>query len=436
MDLVHVDGMNEYSILGKIGEGSYSKVFKVQKSHSSEYFAMKVLNIRYRTLDEVFKCQEVLVMARLANHPNILGLRDVIFEPLKKRLSLVVELAECSMLDMIDPKSKRPNLTLNDCLHLTYQLLSAISHVHSEGYIHRDIKPENCLVNSKTMELKLADFGSAKEPSNGDTPLTEYIATRWYRAPECLLTPGNYGPGIDIWAVGCVLYELMTKKPLFPGANAIDQLKRIHAVVGEPSAETLSRMHASKSKINELNKVSHKADQYFSFSSSKPSCPLGFRKLLPNVPNDVIDLLERLLAYVPSDRITASEALNHRAFNLLNNNINRNQPHPIQGPTILNPFIKRPINVNNVSRVVDNKAVNRGRTVLEHGRNFITSKMPQPKYYLQKGHFPGAQQMQIQMQMQNQARINGVIQVNTKKKSQSVLCQGGSCLPVIYGSRR
>lgn len=428
MDLVRVDGMNEYSVLGKIGEGSYSKVFKVQRTHSSDFYAMKVLNIRFRTIDEVYKCQEVLAMARLASHPNILGLRDVIFEPLKRRLSLVVELADCSMLDVIDPKSKQPNLTLNDCLYLTYQLLSALSHVHSQGYIHRDVKPENCLINSKTMELKLADFGSATEPSNGNTPLTEYIATRWYRAPECLLTPGNYGVEIDIWAVGCVFYELITKKPLFPGANAVDQLKCIHSVIGEPSPETLSRMHTSKTKLNEFSKSSQKS-QYFTFNNPK-SNPLGFKKLLPNVPSDVIDLLEKLLTYVPNDRITAADALNHRAFNSLNNRINRNAQHPIPNTPKLAPLIKRPINTNNINRIMENKLANRTRTVLEHGRSIIAPKLPQSKLYLPKGHLPGNPQFQIQ----NQTRINGTLQINPKKKSQSVLCQVGSCLPGIYAS--
>ena len=105
--------------------------------------------------------------------------------------------------------------------HLIYQLFLAIDHTHRAGIYHRDIKPENILISNDTM--KLADFGSCRSVYSKQ-PLTEYISTRWYRPPECLLTEGRYGYKMDLWAAGCVMYELCTLKPLFPGSNELDQV--------------------------------------------------------------------------------------------------------------------------------------------------------------------------------------------------------------------
>jgi len=112
-----------------------------------------------------------------------------------------------------------------------YQLLKAIEHMHKNAIFHRDIKPENILLSGDT--VKLADLGSCRGLYN-NPPLTEYISTRWYRAPECLLTDGHYGYKMDIWGVGCVLFEILSLFPLFPGDNELDQINKIHNVLGTP----------------------------------------------------------------------------------------------------------------------------------------------------------------------------------------------------------
>ncbi|RYG95511.1 hypothetical protein EON65_55875, partial [archaeon] len=113
-----------------------------------------------------------------------------------------------------------------------WQLMKSLDHMHRKGIFHRDIKPENILIES-TGEmgkgLKLADFGSCRGIYSKQ-PYTEYISTRWYRAPECLLTDGYYGPEMDMWGAGCVMFEITSLYPLFPGSNEIDQVNRIHKV--------------------------------------------------------------------------------------------------------------------------------------------------------------------------------------------------------------
>ena len=304
---IRVNAMHDYLIFDKIGSGTFSTVYLVQKKHPKDKsrFAMKVMKDKFRSIDEIQKTDEVQIMNLLGSHENIVSLQDIIFEPKRMRLSLVLDLMDMSLLDLIAPDN--PYLSVRECLRLTYQLLRALSYIHSKGFIHRDVKPENCLVQKNTMNLKLADFGSSRRPSKNSN-MTEYIATRWYRPPECLLTSGEYGTELDIWAVGCVLYEMYTKQPLFPGQNTIDQLQKIHQIIGVPDDEQLSRVHMNNSALNNFDFTVDETTE------SNQNAFHGLKYLLPNVSDVVIDLLCCLLAYLPENRITASEALNHPAF--------------------------------------------------------------------------------------------------------------------------
>lgn len=119
-----------------------------------------------------------------------------------------------------------------------WQLMKSLHHMHRHGIFHRDVKPENILLKKDV--LKLADYGSCRSIYSKQ-PYTEYISTRWYRAPECLLTDGYYSHKMDLWSAGCVLYEIMTLRPLFPGTNELDQISRIHDVLGTPSVQLLDK---------------------------------------------------------------------------------------------------------------------------------------------------------------------------------------------------
>lgn len=234
--------MEKYIICGKIGEGSFSEVLKGKFSSgdSAEFVAIKCIKhdegavVKRQSLPAnfaVLESKEVFVLKLLKPHPNIIQLYDVFEDPLTSRICIVTELMDMNLYEYLQSYCGRP-LAEPLVKRLLWQALSGLAHVHESGFFHRDLKPENILICKKTLTLKLADFGSCRE-TGSRPPYTEYIATRWYRAPECLLTMGHYSFEMDIWSLGCVMYELLTGRPLFPGKNETQQLQCIQKVLGK-----------------------------------------------------------------------------------------------------------------------------------------------------------------------------------------------------------
>ena len=287
----------DFRVIGKLGEGTFAEVFKV-KSVTGQVFAVKRLKKRYRAIDEVNRLPEILSLKQFQGHPNVIDLVDVIYDNKNGSVAMVFELMDCNVYELIS--QHRKPFDEDTTLILIYQLLSAIALMHSKNMFHRDVKPENCMVNKNTMVLKLADFGSTRGVAS-TAPYTEYVSTRWYRAPECILTSGSYGPEVDEWAVGCMIYELLTTRPLFPGNHEVDQITRIHALLGTPTRDVLAQFNQNPNTQISLR-----------FATREPQ---DFHKLLPKkTSEETIDLMLKLLTYNPQSRITAQEALKHPAF--------------------------------------------------------------------------------------------------------------------------
>jgi renal tumor antigen len=178
-----------------------------------------------------------------------------------------------------------------------YQLTRSMDHMHRNGIFHRDVKPENILIMDKV--LKVADFGSCRGIYSKQ-PYTEYISTRWYRAPECLLTDGYYGYKMDMWGLGCVMFEVIALFPLFPGTNELDQIQKIHNVMGTPPAEVLDKFKRYSSGHIDFN-----------FPQQEGT---GIARMIPHASKECIDLIQKLLLYDPEERLSARQALRHPYF--------------------------------------------------------------------------------------------------------------------------
>jgi len=226
--------MNKYDVLGVVGEGAYGVVLKCRNKDTGEVVAIK--KFKESEEDEVVRkttLREVKLL-RIMRHENIVQLKEAFRR--KGKLYLVFEFVEKSMLDILEA---HPNGVDTDTVRvLTCQLSRAIDYCHQHDVIHRDVKPENLLINPVDNALRLCDFGFARFMSgNPDSPLTDYVATRWYRAPELLLGSTKYGKDVDIWALGCIMGELTDGQPLFAGESEVDQLFVIQKVLGPLTPE-------------------------------------------------------------------------------------------------------------------------------------------------------------------------------------------------------
>jgi renal tumor antigen len=286
--------MHKYKLIAKTGEGTFSEVIKAQFIKTGRMAAIKCMKSHFESEDQVNNLREIQALRRLSPNPNIVKLLEVLYDQPTGRLALVFELMEMNIYELI--RGRRQYLPEARVRHLMYQLVKAMDHMHRQGIFHRDIKPENILVSND--ELKLADFGSCRGIYSKQ-PYTEYISTRWYRAPECLLTNGYYNYKMDMWGVGCVFFEVVSMYPLFPGTNEADQIQKIHNIMGTPDTELLDKFRAHAAHID-LNFT--------------PKEGTGIAKLLPHASSDCIDLICKLLEYNPELRITARQALRHPYF--------------------------------------------------------------------------------------------------------------------------
>lgn len=286
-----------YTGLQYIGEGAYGMVVSAFDNEKGTKVAIKKIS----PFEHQTYCQrtlrEIKILTRF-DHENVIDIRDIIRAPTIDQMKDVY-IVQCLMDSDLYKLLKTQRLSNDHICYFLYQILRGLKYIHSANVLHRDLKPSNLLLNT-TCDLKICDFGLARvaDPDHDHTGfLTEYVATRWYRAPEIMLNSRGYTKSIDIWSVGCILSEMLSNRPIFPGRHYLDQLNHILGILGSPSNDDLNSI------INE------KARRYLRSLSYKPKIP--WARLYPNAHPQALDLLERMLTFNPNNRITVESALEH-----------------------------------------------------------------------------------------------------------------------------
>lgn len=282
-----------YQKIEKVGEGTYGVVYKANDTLFNEIVALK--KIRLEVSDEGVPptaIREISLLKQLL-HPNVVQLKDIIHTETK--LWLIFEYIEKDLKRHLESRSEL--LAPYVVKSLMYQLLAGLTFCHTHRILHRDLKPQNILIDSSG-NLRLADFGLARAFGLPVRTLTHEVVTLWYRAPEILMGVRQYSTPIDIWSVGCIFAELVTKRPLFTGDSEIDQLFKIFRVLGTPTADSFPSI--------------------VDYPDYKPTYPRwtgsGLVSHVSSLDDKGKDLLARMICYDPRMRVSAREAMSHPYF--------------------------------------------------------------------------------------------------------------------------
>ncbi|KAJ6636282.1 Cyclin-dependent kinase 7 [Pseudolycoriella hygida] len=302
--------LTRYEKIDFLGEGQFATVYKARDTTLDRIVAVKKIKIgsREEAQDGINRTalREIKLLHEL-QHENVIGLLDVFGH--KSNVSLVFDFMDTDLENII----KDPKIMLTPANIKAYMIMTirGLEYLHLNFILHRDLKPNNLLINSSGI-LKIGDFGLAKFFGSPNRIYTHQVVTRWYRCPELLFGARQYSVGVDIWAVGCILAELLLRVPFLPGDSDLDQLTKIFQALGTPTDENWP-------DVNLL-------PDYMQFKAF-PGTP--FHYIFTAAPNDLLQLIEKLLALCPSNRCTCTEALNMPYFS--------NKPAPTIGEKLPMP---------------------------------------------------------------------------------------------------
>lgn len=286
--------MDRYTTLKQLGDGTYGSVILGRSLESGELVAIKKMKRKFYSWEECMNLREVKSLKKL-NHANVIKLKEVIRE--NDHLYFIFEYMKENLYQLMKDRTRLfPESAVRNIM---FQILQGLAFIHKHGFFHRDMKPENLLCMGPEL-VKIADFGLARE-IRSRPPYTDYVSTRWYRAPEVLLRSTSYSSHIDHWAVGCIMAELYTLRPLFPGSSEVDTIFKICQVLGTPKKNDWPDGYLLASAMN------------FRW----PQCvPSNLKTLIPNASPEAIHLMTDLLQWDPRKRPASAQALRYSYFHV------------------------------------------------------------------------------------------------------------------------
>ncbi|MCO5588925.1 hypothetical protein L7F22_042886 [Adiantum nelumboides] len=283
--------------LAPIGRGAYGVVCSALNSETNELVAIKkICNVFDNKVDAKRTYRELRLLRHM-DHENIIAIKDIMPPPKRHDFQDVYVAYELMDTDLNQVIRSRQALTEEHCQYFLYQILRGLKYIHSANVLHRDLKPGNLLINANC-DLKICDFGLARTMSSSDSNfMTEYVVTRWYRAPELLLNSADYTGAIDVWSVGCIYMELLNHQPLFPGKDYVHQLRSIVELIGLPNDSDLDFV-----KSENARRYLRQLPRY-----EKQHLPEKYPKVSPLA----LDLVDKMLTFDSSKRISVEDALAH-----------------------------------------------------------------------------------------------------------------------------
>lgn len=289
---------DRYHLERIIGAGSYGIVIRARDQHDGGN-RVAIKRVNKEIFDEVILAKRILREIKLLAHfndDNIIGLKNILTpeDPQNfQHFYIVMDIMETDLKQVLRSGQE---LTEGHIQFFIYQALRALHIIHSAGVIHRDITPANILVNTNC-DLRICDFGLAKEENDQGEYMTDYVTMRWYRAPELVMEDKNYSVQIDVWGIGCILGELLGSRPLFQGKDRVHQLDKIVEILGTPSEEDINAVGSST------------AQKYLKRKRIVP--PVDWKARYPKASPEALDLLSKMLVFNPNKRITVLEAMRH-----------------------------------------------------------------------------------------------------------------------------
>ncbi|NWX18915.1 CDK18 kinase, partial [Aegotheles bennettii] len=288
--------LETYVKLDKLGEGTYATVFKGRSKLTENLVALKEIRLEH---EEGAPCTAIREVSLLKNlkHANIVTLHDIIHT--ERSLTLVFEYLDNDLKQYLDNCGNL--MSVHNVKIFMFQLLRGLAYCHGRKILHRDLKPQNLLINERG-ELKLADFGLARAKSVPTKTYSNEVVTLWYRPPDVLLGSTEYSTPIDMWGVGCIHYEMVTGRPMFPGSTVKEELHLIFRLLGTPTEDTWPGI-TSNEEFKAYNFMQYRAQPLINHA--------------PRLDSEGIDLLMNLLLYEAKGRVSADAALRHPYFKSL-----------------------------------------------------------------------------------------------------------------------
>jgi len=318
--------LKKYEVQARLGKGAYGIVWRATDKKTKEQVALKKIFDAFQNATDAQRTfREIIFLQQMDGHENIIALRNVLKADNDRDIYLSFEYMETDLHATI-----RANI-LEEVhkQYIMYQSCKALMYMHSANLVHRDMKPANLLLNAECL-MKVADFGLARSlkrgaaasdagwplPADaselleidGEDILTDYVATRWYRAPEILVGSDKYGIEVDMWSLGCIFGEMLAGKPVFNGTSTLNQIEKIVDKIGMPDEDTIAHMKSpfAKSMIDNLPPAVGKKGP-----KSYEEQLQAWATTYPDASADAVDIMTRLMQFDPTQRLTAREGLTH-----------------------------------------------------------------------------------------------------------------------------